>query len=328
MYGKIRTSHVGSFPLPHSLDNLRMIIDDLWRIKLDAPPYPQLRSFIDIYLKPLADKGLLKEKNGFYFLESKESFKDIEYLEPSINEAEYMIKYLEEKKYGFKWLRAPVTGAFTLASRIYLSKDISVGLHGTLLREKSLIEYIVEYVRKHITYMSRLGYNILFIDEPVLGVIVGKRRILFGFSQEEIIEIINHIFSKAPGEHGIHVCGRISPKLFETLAITDKLDILNFEFHDNPMNIESINPSLLEENNKVLAPGIASAKKPVIEPYDELSDLLRKIGEKTMWRIDLVSADCGFGGLATESGDPYKAYRIGLEKLHRIIEVVRLLQKK
>lgn len=113
--------------------------------------------------------------------------------------------------------------------------------------------------------MSKLDYNILFIEELVLGIIVGKRKILFDISKQEIIDAINYLFSKVPGEHSIHVCGRLSPKLFEILVKMNKLDILNFEFYDNPLNIESINPNLLEENNKVLAPGIASAKKSFIE---------------------------------------------------------------
>jgi 5-methyltetrahydropteroyltriglutamate--homocysteine methyltransferase len=324
----IRTSHVGSFPLPYSLENISRIIDDLWRIRLSAPPYPQLRSFISIYLDPLVDEGVLERKGDFYFLNERERLKILEHYEPMIPDAKYSIEYIKNKNYGFKWLRGPVTGVFTLASRIYLEKDISKGLSATLLREKDLLKYIETYVHRSLDLLSRLGYNILFVDEPVLGVIVGRRRILFNYEPENIIDKLNTVFENIPGEHGIHVCGRISPRLFKILAETDRLDILNFEFYDNPQNINSIDSETLLSSDKKLAPGIASSKKPRVESINELKDLLIKIGELVDWRIDLVSADCGFGGLASESGDPFEAYRIGLEKLRNIVFVVNEVSKQ
>jgi 5-methyltetrahydropteroyltriglutamate--homocysteine methyltransferase len=325
----IRTSHVGSFPLPYSLENISKIIDDLWGIGLSAPPYPQLRSFISIYLDPLVDEGILERKGDFYFLNDREKLKMLEHYKPSIPDARYSIEYIRSKNYGFKWLRGPVTGVFTLASRIYLEKDISKGLSATLLREKDLLRYyIVTYVHENLDLLSKLGYNILFVDEPVLGVIVGKRRILFNYNQGDIVNVLNTVFENIPGEHGIHVCGRISPRLFKILTETDKLNILNFEFYDNLQNINSIDPEALLSSGKKLAPGIASSKKPRVESVDELKNLLVRIGEMVDWRIDLVSADCGFGGLASESGDPYEAYSIGLEKLRNIVFVVNEVSKQ
>ncbi len=319
----IRTSHVGSFPLPPSFENIERIVDDLYSIGLDAPPYPQLRSFINIYLDPLKDLGVLFERDGFYFLDDPEKLSLLEDYKPHVLEAEQTIEIVRGGRYGFKWLRAPVTGVFTLASRIYLSRNIGEGLKATLLARKDLIEPMKTYVAKHLEYMSRLGYNILFIDEPVLGVIVGRRRILFGYTGEDIVETINTLFNKLSGEHGIHVCGRISPRLFKLLASVEKLDILNFEFHDSPTNLKVIDGELLVSSGKKLAPGIASSKKPVVEDIEELKQILLGTGERVDWRIDLVSADCGFGGLSVEGGDQWRAYRIGIEKLRNIVRVVK-----
>ena len=63
----IRTSHVGSFPLRYSPENVRQVLSDLASIGIDAPPYPQLRDFVDIYLRPLLNAGLLSENRGTYF---------------------------------------------------------------------------------------------------------------------------------------------------------------------------------------------------------------------------------------------------------------------
>ncbi len=318
----VRTSHVGSFPLPHSVENVERVIRDLWRVGLDVPPYPQLRSFIDIYLQPLAENGFLVEKGGFYFLEDPGKLRDLMGYEPFIPEAEELVKAVRDGVVGFKWLRGPVTGVFTLSSRIYLEKDISRGLYATLLRESRLVEFIADYVRRNLEYLAGLGYNVLFIDEPVLGVLVGRRRILLGYSEESIREIIGRVYRGLPGMHGIHVCGRISPRLFNLLSSIKELNILNFEFHDNPLNKEFIDKELLEANDKLLAPGIASSKNPVVEPLDELRTLLGEIIERAGGRVDLVSADCGFGGLAVDEGGSEKAYLIGLEKLRRIKRVV------
>ncbi len=320
-----RTSHVGSFPLPYSSGNLDRVINDLWRIGIDAPPYPQLRSFIDIYLQPLADEGILRSRGGFYFLDSREKITQLKDFEARIPEAEYFAEMVKGSRIGFKWLRGPVTGVFTLASRIYTVDDVNRGLYATLLRDHSALEHIVGYVHRMLKYLHGLGYNVLFIDEPVLGVIVGKRRILLGYTEEEIKNVINNVYDGIGGEHGIHVCGRISPRLFKLLSGTESIDILNFEFHDNPLNIEFIDQGLLEENDKILAPGVASSKNPVVESMEEIRGLLLRIRERAGDRIDLVSADCGFGGLSVEDGDPYKAYMIGIEKLRRIKRVVEEL---
>ncbi len=321
----LRTSHVGSFPLPYSPENIETVVRDLAGIGIDAPPYPQLRSFIDVYLKPLADHGILKLRGSFYYLEDPEKIREIEYIEPNIPEAEYMADK-NKRENLFQWLRGPVTGPFTLSSRIYVEKDISKGLAATLLRNKELLGVMAGYVRRNLEYLAGLGYNILFIDEPVLGVIVGRRRILLGYNRQDITNTIVEVFRGLPGEHGIHVCGRVSPTLYNMLVEAEEPRILNFEFHDNPKNIDFLDPETLEAYDKIIAPGIASSKKPRIEEVDELKNLLTRIGEKTGWRIDLVSADCGFGGLATEDNDPIHAYKIGIEKLKRIKKVVEDLE--
>jgi 5-methyltetrahydropteroyltriglutamate--homocysteine methyltransferase len=304
------------------MENVGRILGDLHSVGIDVPPYPQMRSFIDIYLEPLVEKEVLVRKGEFYYLSSVERLEELRRHEPSIPEAEETVRLVREKKYRFKGLRAPVTGVFTLSSRIYVDTEKPATLDNTLVARKELVEYMVEYVRRHVEYMAKLGYTVLFTDEPFLGVIVGRRRLLFGYTDEEIIETLNRVYKGIPGEHAIHVCGRISPRLFELLSRVEELKILNFEFFDNPANIDAINRRALEENDKLLAPGVASSKKPVVESIEDITRLLRRIIERIGWRIDLVSADCGFGGLATRDGDREKAYQIGLRKLENIVKAV------
>lgn len=321
----VRTSHVGSFPLEYSRDNVLMIMRDLYNIGIDVPPYPQLRNFIDIYLQPLIDEGIVWIKNGLYFTDLKQLDRFLG-IKPRIPEAEDAVIALRQYNLGFKWLRAPITGVFTLASKIYVEEDIKKGLYATLLNRKDLlVDVLVPYIRSFINYLLELGYNIIFIDEPILGVIVGRKRIILGYTEDLIIDTINYLLKGIKAEKGIHVCGRISKKLFELLASIEFLDILNFEFYDTRENLDIVDHKILEKYGKVLAPGIVSAKEPIIEGLDKIKKLLVKINKLAADKIDLVSGDCGFAGLKNVLSDQLKVYRIGIEKLRRIVLAVKNL---
>ena len=320
---ELLTSHVGSFPLDPFEDAEEAILKDLHSIGLDVPPYPQLRSFIDIYLEPLAKAGLITKKGDFYFANPKEL---LESRPPNIRipEAEKAIDVVNRRKLRFKKLRAPITGPFTLASRVYFD-DPEKGLRATMISKPDVVSsFFKEYVIKSVEVMANLGYGFIVIDEPILGIIVGKRRILYGHTADSIIQLFEEIYKhKADADGGIHVCGRISGKLFDVLVQVTRLNVLNFEFKDTPENIESINAELLEQYDKYLAPGIASAKKPIIEDYNDVLNLFTKIYNYVKGRVNYISADCGFGGLKGSVSDPWKAYRIGLKKLETIVKVVR-----
>ena len=323
----MRTSHVGSFPLDYSRENVYRVMRDLWEIGLDAPPYPQLRSFIDIYLQPLVDEGIVLARNGFYFI-NMDRVKDIRRIRPRILEAEDAIEAL--RKYGlkFKWLRAPVTGVFTLASRLYIEDDIGRGLYATLLSRKDVVrELLAPYVRSFIDYLLGLGYNIVFLDEPILGVIVGKRRIILGYTEDYIADTINYLLKNVYCEKGIHICGRISNKLFELLASIESLDILNFEFYDTRKNLDIIDHRILEKYDKLLAPGIVSAKRPFVEEMKEIRELLSEVYKLASGRIDLVSGDCGFAGLKDALTDPLQSYYIAIKKLETIVNIVHSMMR-
>ena len=186
-------------------------------------------------------------------------------------------------------------------------------------------DLLAPYVRSFIEYLLGLGYNIVFLDEPILGVIVGKRRIILGYTEDYIADTINYLLRNVYGEKGIHVCGHISNKLFELLASIESLDILNFEFYDTRKNLDIIDHGILEKYGKLLAPGIVSAKRPFVEEIKEIRELLNEIYKLAGGRIDLVSGDCGFAGLKDVLDDPLETYRISIEKLKRIVSIVREL---
>jgi 5-methyltetrahydropteroyltriglutamate--homocysteine methyltransferase len=321
----LRSSHVGSFPLDYSLENTERIIVDLSSIGLDAPPYPQLRGFIDIYVEPLVQAGSVKREKGFLYALSPNNLLS---WKRGVNapEAEYTVETIKRLKLGFKHLRAPVTGPFTLASRIYLSMD-SRDLSSTALTYKDLVKaFFTRYSSAWVEYMSMLGYNLIFLDEPILGVIIGARRNLYGYSDEDIVEVLDTVAKSAhSAEVGVHVCGRVHRRILEVLSSTSRVKYFSLEFHDSQQNIEILDKHLLEERDKLISPGIVSSRVPRLESLEEAFSLLNKVYRVTGGRIDLVSGDCGFAGLKGALGNPEAEYELALSKLKIVVNACKRL---
>ncbi|MEM4788204.1 MAG: methionine synthase [Ignisphaera sp.] len=326
---KIRTSHVGSFPLDYSYDNVKRVILDMHQIKLEVPPYPQLHNFIELYLKPLEYEKCLQNNKGLFFV----NLANVECLTRSkirVAEAEESIDIINHHGISFKALRAPVTGPFTLASRVYTSEDISKGLSATSLSRKELVlNFFSKFVINVISYMNSLGYNVIFIDEPVFNYIIGRKKILFGYTDDEVLDILHKATSSRVGvEFGIHICGKLNTKIIELLMQVPKLKYISVELHDSPSNLELLSKDLFEKYDKYLSPGIVSAQKTYVESVDEALSILMNAYEKVGGRVDLVSGDCGFGGLKGSLGYREKEYSIALSKLKIVVEAVDRVRKR
>ncbi len=318
---RLLTSHVGSFPLQHSWDNVERIAGDLAKIGIDLPPYPQMRSFIDMYLEPLVEAGLLVKKgSSTYHADPK---KLLDSRPPRVVAPEAELAARLRSRLGFRWMRGPATGPFTLASRVYVSEG--QGLSATALANRDLVTgFFAEYVRGVVESLVSLGYDFIVIDEPMLANIVGRRVLLYGYSPEDVLETYHRILGPAKGRlRGTHVCGRLPHRLPEILAESPDLDVLNHEFADSRANLEIEWRRILEASGKTLSPGILSSKKPVVETVEQAEQLLEAVASKAGWEnINIVSADCGFAALSSSAG-PEEAYRIGLEKLGVLVELAR-----
>lgn len=319
----VRSSHVGSFPLEYSLQNVGRVLEDLTALGVDVPPYPQLRGFVDIYVSPLIEAGVVEYVRGFMRVNPDALVKQV-ISDLHIPEAEFSARLVRGSGLVFGGLRAPVTGVFTLASRLYLSAG-PADLSSTVLARKELVkDFLTDYVVHFVKYLRSLGFTVVFLDEPFLGVMIGSRRNLFNYGDDEIVEILEGVAGAAEGaEVGVHVCGRIHSKFLELLARVNKVRYLSFEFHDNPKNIEVLNKGLLESYDKVVSPGVVSSRIPEVEDYGDVLELLKKVYEKSGGRVDLISADCGFAGLKGSLGDQEKEYRLSLSKLERVVRVVK-----
>ncbi len=326
------TSHVGSFPLTYNEKNFERALLDLASIGIDVPPFPQLRSFVEMYLEPLVRVGIIESsEQPFLNVEPLSAFDMIARVNvaDSIPEIKHAIEIVKGRGLTFSGLRAPITGIFTLSSQIYVDKSRGRELNNSLLATKNF-EFLEEMILRVVDYVKSLGYTHLFFDEPVLGVVVGRRRIALGLSAESIVNTLSRLARKAhPLKVGVHVCGRITPLLLEILCQVDGVTYLNFEFAATPQNIDVLDKQLLEKYDKIIAPGIVNTKSFRIESVDEACAILRKVIERVgEERIDLVSGDCGFGALREAGRGEEEAYSIAISKLQVVVEAVRRIGEK
>ncbi len=311
------TSHVGSYPLDHSLSNLRRAFLDTLDAGISVPPVPQLRPFTDMYLEPLAEMGYLEPIGGG-------KYRPIDLRgEPRIRieEVEWFLEVAKEAGFNLSKVRLPITGPFTLASRVEIGEG---GIFNSLLADKRMLfDFFVPYVANISREMDSKGFGYIFVDEPVIGLLVGKR-ILFSYTEEDIVESYEVIFSDVTARRGTHICGKLSPRL-TSLLMNLPLTYLSHEFYDSRSNLERFSREGLEEGDKIISPGVVSAQNLRVEGREEvillLGDIIEKFGEE---RVDLVSGDCGFGGL--KAAGP-KAYESAIGKLKVIAEVVRSFQE-
>lgn len=317
------SSHVGSLPLDYSPESFKRAFRDLVDAGLDVPPVPQLRDFVSMYLQPLAEAGLL-EASGTLFRAKPEDFEDAAKVRPKLPEFELASELVREL--GVKRLRVPVTGAFTLASRVYVG-DPSRGMRSTALASKELVtDVLAGYVANAVRAAAELPGALVVVDEPVLGMVVGGRVTLFGYRDEDVLETYSRELKPAAElPCGTHVCGQVNEKLASLLAESESIDFLNHEFHDTITNLSLPWRRILERGDKFLSPGVFSTKKTVVESPEEILNLASRILEAVgPERVNLFSGDCGLGGLR---GAP-NAYELGLAKLRNLARAVSTLNER
>ncbi len=308
------SSHVGSLPLDFSEENVRRAFRDMVEAGVDVPPVPQLRDFISMYLGPLAEAGLL-EGSGTTFRGSPEALEGAGRVA-----AAPRVVAERAREARVRWVRVPVTGAFTLASRIYVG-DPARGLRGTALAVRELVEGpLAEYVSNIVRAAAQLRGAVVVIDEPVLGMVVGARTTLFGYRDEDVLEVYSRELRAARGlPRGTHVCGQLNERLVSILAESESLDFLNHEFHDTLANLSLPWRRLLERGDKFLSPGVFSTRRVEVESVEEIEALAAKVIEVAGAEyVNLFSGDCGLGGLRGREG----AYEASLEKLRNLAAAV------
>ncbi len=333
----MKTTVVGSVPLEISDSTIRRVVRDLVEVGIDFVNYPQGDMHV-MFLDPLIEAKKLEKQNKLYLI--KDDFTPPTTLAPSIiHPVQLMVEVLEDLEAPVSGLRACVTGPFTIMTHMRLvdiQKDSPWNLVDIFKKYPKLSENIATYVNMIAKAYSN-ECDIISIDEPLLGLLVGARNTIFDLQMDlttdeatqMIINQLNRAIEGIDAIPSIHVCGEISPLLRDMLLKTD-VRIVDHEFRSSPRNIELFNRKLLESNEKMLAFGTlktiygGEGEEAFVESVENIRDWIQKGIDACGAENILIKPDCGFGPLkGAFPGD--KPYQIVLKKLQNMVEAVKLL---
>jgi len=300
----LHTATIGSFPLDDSEGNRARILDDLVGLKIDFPNYPQLMEMGEQFLSDI--------RSGTS--------------PPGLEPFNWAVAYLERKNLRDEVkLKACMTGPFTLASYVKREGALSSGmpLSDTALASRDEVERLTEVLAESCRALGG-GASMVFIDEPILSLMVGRARILLEYEGDDIVHAYNRL-RDACGDMpvGSHICGRISPLMAEILLETD-LDLLSHEFFDTPENFARYDRKGLEESGKTLAVGCVSTTRTRVEDVGEIRSFMEKAMERYGENL-IFTPDCGFKNLGVD-GSREVSYQIAIKKLRNMVTALSTLK--
>jgi methionine synthase II (cobalamin-independent) len=325
------TTCVGSLPLENTPENMKKGFNDQINVGIDYPCYPQLVGMNSMFLSPLSKVvEPLQDDNDKFSL--SDDFKIPDKI-VALEYGEFMVNFLKEfphLKERIKGTKACLTGPFTLTGEIILRENMAKGIEPTIFKEpraimdESLVEKFAEIMKRIGKAYNDMGINIISMDEPTLGLIVGRKPHIH--NEEFIVEMLNKSMSEIKGMSSIHICGRISPALRDIILQTD-VKIMDHEFRGSEGNFKTFDKSHFENTDKYLAMGTVETKVvPIkdgkVKDYVEDIDFLRgwiKRGIDHFGKENLViKSDCGLGPLLGTFGEEL-GYEIATRKLNNMV---------
>lgn len=317
---ELYTTLVGSFPLEPTPENHERALRDQVELGIDYPVLPQLRDFIDMYLEPLASQRVLEKTRLGYKLSGSPWE-----AEPEVP-PEYPPLADLAREMGAPY-RLAVTGPFTLASSIAVPGGRPGDMFSSILGDREAFNRFLGYVEALARKLAaELRPAMVCLDEPMLSVIVGSRRILFGLTAREIGETLDRVLAAFTGAkwRGVHVCSRLPTLLKEPLLGLRNADFLDHEHSDIPANRGYYTRQELLAAGKALGYGIVSSKKPRVETFEEAYRLAEDAATRYGEALRFLKPDCGFRGLAgARGGREYE--EIVLPKLKTLVAVTERL---
>lgn len=328
LYGMLRTTVIGSFPLPHSEENMARAMDDQVEAGVDYPCYGQLLDMNMMFLEPLAEQGCGVEIRGgeaWLVGEPRPPAKPI-----GVELLRFALDHLSRRGARVMGVKVPVTGPMTLASAIKVSdRHRAVEYPDIVL---ALADVVASIARGY----DEAGARIITIDEPCL-----PYALYSGLDRDYAIEAIERAargISRAIPS--IHCCGDVRPVV--GLLMEASIPVLSFAFKASPGNLDAISRADLERHDKMLGLGcidsnpdpqllleVASNRRPltdVVEPVEEVEALIVEAGRRLGFERLLIHPDCGFGGLRQYFKDD-RGQLIAREKLRVMVEAVRRVRR-
>ncbi|MGQ9479388.1 MAG: hypothetical protein ACUVQ0_05125 [Thermoproteota archaeon] len=279
---RLTTTVIGSLPRLHEdLDtSIRLAVDLQVKTGIDIVSDGEQRTDMILYLSN-SMRGLgVSGERVFIAGEIKpldrieESFKIIDF----IKAREYIVKmgYENRLKIG---ITGPVTFGFSAAM-------INAGPYGSI-RNMELYRDIALTINKLAKHIQSLE-GFVQIDEPGISA---------GFLNPSVACDVLDIATDGldPRLTSIHVCGRLSRKVIDSLSRIRRVSYLNLEFAGSPGNIELV--SRLAEGPIKIGVGcmrVNVASEDELTNVEEASRIIGSVASRIGWsNISYIHPDCG-----------------------------------
>ena len=329
-YGKLITSVIGSFPLPHSFENMQRALLDQIEAGIDFPCYGQLLDMNLMFLEPLAKEGCgIAIKNGEAWIISDLKIPKkpiaIEFLEFA---KDFLMKNdLFNKINGIK---IPITGPVTLSCVTKITeKNYAVEYPEFVLKFSELVAEIAKWY-------DEFGAGLITIDEPGL-----LHALWYKMEEDAIIKAIDGSIKKIKKAlPSIHVCGNIAT--LADILLQTKAPILCHEFKATPKNLEIYSKGKLEKADKMIGLGCVNTNlEPrllldirdkkidwmnAVESVKEIEKTIIEGGKRFGFERLLIVPDCGFGGMKIYFKDD-TGQKIAIQKLKNMVEATRRVKE-
>ncbi|MHA1733093.1 MAG: hypothetical protein ACTSU5_14190 [Promethearchaeota archaeon] len=333
------TSVVGSFPRENTLEAMAEVFRDEIAAGIDYPTYPQLVDMIDQFLEPLskAQPDTLEKRGKEWFLLRPFEVPS----EPvALEYGQFVLDYFKEnpaERDEIAGTKACLTGPFTLSGAIVLDDELAAarGVKPFIFKEpraimdRELLETCARLMASIAREYSRMGFDIITMDEPTLSLVTG-RRMIWKYKTDYAVDVLNQALSGIGTRSSIHVCGRVPPLLKETL-LASNVDIVDHEFADGE-NLDAYTRVELEEAGKTLAFGVVDTKVAripgeedpgrYVESVDYLEAFIRKGVDLFGAQNLFIKPDCGMGGMKGTFEESF-AYEVAIKKLSNMVEATR-----
>ncbi|MBN2156494.1 MAG: hypothetical protein JW776_10660 [Candidatus Lokiarchaeota archaeon] len=310
------TTVVGSLPLTNTPENLIRGVKAQINCGIEYPCYPQLVPMIDQFLDPIVDMNVgLVKNHGRFYLEADELKlpKDPFALEYG----QFMVEFFKDNpdyRKKIKGWKACLTGPFTLASEIIIPESvvhkpkISLFRDTTAILSYDMVMGLAKMMSRIASEYDKMGADIISMDEPMLGIIVGRKT--YYHTEDEALNIINQAISTISRHSSVHVCGRIAPKL-RNLLLESNVEIMDHEMTSG-YNLKLFDRELLEQYEKTLAWGVLqtqiqwiadSTADSYIEPINHVKKAIHEAVDQVGKENVILKPDCGFAPLLSIFGE-------------------------
>ncbi len=230
-------------------------------------------------------------------------------------------KFYEERGEALK-LKVCVTGAIEL----YLKTDFGYNVYEEVLL--NIAESVNRFLKNSLLNSKYIKTEVVSIDEPSLGFVD-----LLNIEKEGIIKALDKSVEGIKVKKQIHLH---TLKASEYPLNSENIEVITGEFASTPKNMELISKKELDSHEKFIRAGVVSTnidyklgklvekgiKNPsaemLVDSYEYIEDIYRKLKERFGERIAFAGPDCGLGSWPSQDA--------AQEVLKRAVEVIRKVE--